>query len=346
MNKLENRITIINDNIKNLDKYFAPNSFDVIVSNPPYFKYNEKSNINESIQKTIARHEKEITLSEIVFTAKKYLNNNGIFAMVHRTDRLIEIIEEFKKNNIEPKRIRLVYPKNNEESNMVLIEGRKNGNTGLKILPPLIAHKENGDYSDEVKKCFKKGDNKMKLIVGLGNPGKEYENTRHNIGFIFLDYFANKYNINIDKEKYNGLYAQTLINDSKVILLKPQSYMNLSGEVVKKFVDYFKINVEDILIINDDLDMTFGKIRLRPDGSSGGHNGLKNIALHLNTEQFKRLKIGISNDKTIDTKDYVLGKFSKDEKTIIDNMKENVSNILFDFINSDFDKLMCKYNKN
>mgnify|MGYP003307235599 CR=1 FL=1 len=155
INKLENRINLINDNIKNLDKYFEPNSFDVIVSNPPYFKYSEKSNINETIQKTIARHEKEITLSELVSIAKKYLDNNGTFAIVHRTDRLIEIIEEFRKNNIEPKRIRLIYPKEGEESNMVLIEGRKNGNIGLKILPPLIAHNKNGDYTDEVKNMFK-----------------------------------------------------------------------------------------------------------------------------------------------------------------------------------------------
>ena len=155
INKLENRINLINDNIKNLDKYFESNSFDVIVSNPPYFKYSEKSNINETIQKTIARHEKEITLSELVSIAKKYLDNNGTFAIVHRTDRLIEIIEEFRKNNIEPKRIRLIYPKEGEESNMVLIEGRKNGNIGLKILPPLIAHNKNGDYTDEVKKMFK-----------------------------------------------------------------------------------------------------------------------------------------------------------------------------------------------
>lgn len=155
INKLENRINLINDNIKNLDKYFEPNSFDVIVSNPPYFKYSEKSNINETIQKTIARHEKEITLSELVSIAKKYLDNNGTFAIVHRTDRLIEIIEEFRKNNIEPKRIRLIYPKEGEESNMVLIEGRKNGNIGLKILPPLIAHNKNSDYTDEVKNMFK-----------------------------------------------------------------------------------------------------------------------------------------------------------------------------------------------
>ena len=155
INKLENRINIINDNIKNLDKYFDINSFDVIVSNPPYFILDENSNTNDCIQKTIARHEKEITLSEIVETAKKYLKNNGTFAIVHRTDRLIEIIEEFRKNNIEPKRIRLIYPKENKESNMVLIEGRKNGNVGLKILPPLYVHNSNGEYRDEIKSMFK-----------------------------------------------------------------------------------------------------------------------------------------------------------------------------------------------
>lgn len=154
INNLEDKITLINDNMKNLDKYFPVNYFDVIVSNPPYFRLNEMSNVNETIQKTIARHEKEITLEEIVQIAKKFLNNNGTFAMVHRTDRLIEIIEEFRKNNIEPKRIQLIYPKENTESNMVLIEGRKNGNIGLKILPPLIAHKQNGEYSEEVKKMF------------------------------------------------------------------------------------------------------------------------------------------------------------------------------------------------
>lgn len=155
LNNLQERITIIHDNMKNLDKYFEPNSFDIIVSNPPYFKINEKSNLNESVQKTIARHEKEITLSEIVSIAKKYLNNNGTFAIVHRTDRLIEIIEEFRKNNIEPKKIQLIYPKKNTESNMVLIEGRKNGNVGLKVLKPLVAHEDNGEYTEEVKNFFK-----------------------------------------------------------------------------------------------------------------------------------------------------------------------------------------------
>ena len=185
----------------------------------------------------------------------------------------------------------------------------------------------------------------MKLIVGLGNPGKEYENTRHNIGFIFIDALAKDLNVSIDKKKFNGLYTETFINGEKVILLKPQSYMNLSGEVVIQYLNYFKIKVEDMLVINDDLDMEFGKLRLRQDGSSGGHNGLKNIALHTNTENFKRLKVGISNNKNMDTKDYVLGHFSKEDLELLDSKKEEVVNLLKDFITLDFDKLMNKYNK-
>ena len=185
----------------------------------------------------------------------------------------------------------------------------------------------------------------MKMIVGLGNPGDEYKNTRHNIGYIFIDHFAQKYNAIIDKKKFNGLYTEVSINGEKVILVKPLSYMNLSGEVVSKFVNYYKIDLNDLLIINDDLDLPLGKIRLRESGSSGGHNGLKNIALHLGTEDFKRLKIGISNDRLMDTKDYVLGKFSKDDIEVLDNLKETVDNILDDFIEIDFERLMSKYNK-
>lgn len=154
LNKLNDKITLINDDMKNLGKYFESNSFDVIVCNPPYFKLNEGSNVNETEQKTIARHEKYITLNEIVEIAKKFLNNNGTFAMVHRTDRLIEIIELMRKNNIEPKKIQLIYPKEGTESNLVLIEGRKNGNTGLKVMPPLIIHNKNGEYAEKIKKIF------------------------------------------------------------------------------------------------------------------------------------------------------------------------------------------------
>ena len=154
----------------------------------------------------------------------------------------------------------------------------------------------------------------MKLIVGLGNPGKKYEKTRHNIGFMMLDKYVDKKNI-MDKWslKFNGLYIQTEINKNKVIFLKPQSFMNLSGGVVKKYVDYFKINIEDILIISDDLDLNIGNFKLKDKGSSGGHNGLKDIENNLGTNEYKRLKIGISNNKNIDTKDYVLGKINSDE---------------------------------
>lgn len=187
----------------------------------------------------------------------------------------------------------------------------------------------------------------MKLIVGLGNPGFEYKNTRHNIGFMFVDFIAEKYNVSIDKKKFDGLYTDLFINNEKVILLKPQSYMNLSGEVVKKYVDFFNIDTNDILIIHDDLDLPCGKFRLRERGSSGGHNGLKNIELNIKTDEYKRIKIGISNNKLIDTKDYVLGKFTKEEEDIINDLKNIVKKIVDDFLNSHiaFQDLMSKYNR-
>lgn len=184
----------------------------------------------------------------------------------------------------------------------------------------------------------------MKLIVGLGNPGKEYEMTRHNIGFICLDNFVNKNNISKFQEKFNGLSTKEMIGNEQIIFLKPLSYMNLSGTVVKKYVDYYKIKSSDILIIQDDLDMPLGKIKLRPKGSSGGHNGIKNIIEELHTEEFKRLKIGISKDNKIDTKDYVLGKFSQEEQEFIDKILPTTNEIIEKFLTMDFDKLMNKYN--
>ena len=184
----------------------------------------------------------------------------------------------------------------------------------------------------------------MKLIVGLGNPGREYENTRHNIGFMTIDEYANRIGVSITKDKFNGLYADTNINGEKVILLKPQAYINLSGEVIRKYIDFFKINIEDILIIHDDLDLAVGTYKIKPKGSSGGHNGLKNIELHLGTQEYKRIKIGISNNKLMDTKDYVLGKLSKEESEILSNIRKEVMNILDDYFKMDFDCLMNKYN--
>lgn len=182
----------------------------------------------------------------------------------------------------------------------------------------------------------------MKLIVGLGNPGKEYENTRHNIGFMVIDNYLKNEKF---KTKFNGMYLKKVINNEEVIFLKPLSYMNLSGEVVKKYVNYFKINLSDLLIISDDLDMPCFKIKLKYKGSSGGHNGLKNIIQNINIEEFKRLKIGISNNLNIDTKSYVLSKFNQEELEKLHKKFEITNNIINDFINLDFEKVMSKYNE-
>ena len=185
----------------------------------------------------------------------------------------------------------------------------------------------------------------MKLIVGIGNPGKKYEHTRHNIGFDMIDLLIKKLNLTNVKEKFNGIYYETIINNEKVILLKPQSYVNLSGIVVKKFVDYFKINVDDILIVVDDLDQKIGNYKLKINSSSGGHNGLKSIEQNLGTKNYKRLKIGIDNGNKDNIIDYVLGKFNKDDRIIIDKILNVGTEIIISFITLSFDKLMTKYNK-
>lgn len=182
----------------------------------------------------------------------------------------------------------------------------------------------------------------MKLIVGLGNPGKEYENTRHNLGYLFIDYYLNKKGINLEwKEKFNGLYLDTVIAGEKIIFMKPLTYMNLSGEAVRKYLDYFKIDVSDLLVVVDDLDLGVGNYKIKNNGSSGGHNGLKNIELNIGTQNYKRFRIGISNT-TYDVKDYVLGKISvKDYYDVFDIL----SDVLDRFYNTSFDILMSKYNR-
>lgn len=185
----------------------------------------------------------------------------------------------------------------------------------------------------------------MKLIVGLGNPGNEYDNTRHNIGFSMIDYYVKKKDIGDFKQKDNGLFIKTKMYNQDVIFLKPQSYINLSGEVIKRYIDFYKIDISDIFVINDDLDLSVGNFKLKSSGSSGGHNGLKNIELHLKTKDYKRLKIGISNRKDYDTKDYVLGKLNKDEKQILDSLKDKIIDIIDDFFVLDFTQLMNKYNQ-
>ncbi len=184
----------------------------------------------------------------------------------------------------------------------------------------------------------------MKLIVGLGNPGKEYEKTRHNVGYMALDRIADYLNISFDKTKFNGRYVQTVYDGETYLLLKPEKFMNLSGEVIRDFINFFKISVDDLLVICDDLDTELGKYRLRYQGSSGGHNGLKNIELNLNSKIYKRLKIGISNNKYVDTKDYVLGKLNSEELENLNNVFNVVVNIFKDYNQLSFDNLMNKYN--
>lgn len=184
----------------------------------------------------------------------------------------------------------------------------------------------------------------MKLIVGLGNPGKEYENTRHNAGFRFIDNYANTNNLTFNKEKFKGLYTEFVKNGEKIILLKPQKYMNLSGEVIKDFIKFYKINLEDILIIYDDLDTEKGTIKIRYKGSSGGHNGLKNIENHLKTKEYKRIKIGIGKDKNRDKIDYVIGKIPSNELEIINKPINQSKQIIDDYLEMNFDNFMNKYN--
>ena len=186
----------------------------------------------------------------------------------------------------------------------------------------------------------------MKLIVGLGNPGKEYINTRHNIGFSFIDFYLDKKGINEKwTKKFDGEYLETYINGEKVLFLKPLTFMNLSGNSVRKIMDYYKIDVSDILIVSDDLDLNVGNFKLKLNGSCGGHNGLRSIEKALGTSNYKRLKIGISNDKDSDTKDYVLGNFSKEENDTLKELFNNLVEVTDDYFKLPFGDLMSKHNR-
>ena len=154
INNLQDRIKLLNMDVNDLLKNYKTDSFDIITCNPPYFKVKETSNLNDNKIKTIARHEIYLEIDQVFSVAKKLLKNNGVISIVHRSERLVEILESMKKNNIEPKKIRFVYPKKNSECNIILLEGAKNGNPGLKILPPLYVHDEEGNYLEEIQEMF------------------------------------------------------------------------------------------------------------------------------------------------------------------------------------------------
>ncbi len=182
----------------------------------------------------------------------------------------------------------------------------------------------------------------MKLVIGLGNPGEEYKNTRHNIGYMFLDFVTNNANFVINK-KFKAMEYETVIDGEKVLFVKPLTYMNLSGETVIKYVNFFKIQLNDILIIQDDLDMNIGRYKLLFKHGDGGHNGIKNIISSLGSSEFLRLKIGISKSN-MDTVNYVLGKFSRDEMKLLDKTFNDLKDFIYDYVGMNRDILMGKYN--
>ena len=159
----------------------------------------------------------------------------------------------------------------------------------------------------------------MYIIVGLGNPSKQYEGTRHNAGFMTLDVLADRYNIDISEKKHKALCGKGVIEGNKVVLLKPQTFMNLSGESVRAAADFYKVAPEEIIVIYDDISLEPGQLRVRKKGSAGGHNGMKNIIAHLGTQDFPRIRVGVGEKPAgMDLADYVLGRFSKGERELLE----------------------------
>lgn len=186
----------------------------------------------------------------------------------------------------------------------------------------------------------------MKLIVGLGNPGKEYAQTRHNVGFLLIDKFLNDLNLDIKVDnKLSAALVKTSIDGQQVIFAKPLTYMNLSGQAVSKIANYYKVDVDDIIIISDDTALELGKLRFRESGSHGGQNGLRNIIEQLGTSNFKRLRIGIGDNKLMNKADFVLGKFQPKEIEILMPTLNQGYDAIFEWIkNEKFNNIMTRYN--
>ncbi|MGN0323373.1 MAG: aminoacyl-tRNA hydrolase [Oliverpabstia sp.] len=187
----------------------------------------------------------------------------------------------------------------------------------------------------------------MFLIVGLGNPGKQYENTRHNVGFDAIDVLVDEYRIPSSGKQHKAMYGKGVIEGQKVILAKPLTYMNLSGEAVRAMVDYYKIDPEtELLVIFDDISLAPGNIRIRKKGSAGGHNGIKSIITHLGTQNFQRIKVGVGEKpKNWDLADYVLGAFSKDDRKLVDEALERTAKAAALIVQGEIDEAMNLYNK-
>lgn len=175
----------------------------------------------------------------------------------------------------------------------------------------------------------------MKIIAGLGNPGIRYENTRHNVGFMAVRRLIARHRLAEPKKQFDGLVTEWILGSSKSLLILPQTYMNLSGQCVRRYVDFYKISLEDVLVVVDDLDLKFGQLRLRPSGSSGGQKGLQSLIQHLATDQFARLRIGIGRpDGRMNAADYVLQEFSSDEKVELNFVLDDTSDGLETWVRS------------
>lgn len=183
----------------------------------------------------------------------------------------------------------------------------------------------------------------MILIAGLGNPGAEYDNTRHNVGFKVIDNISKEYNIEINRQKFKGVCGEGFIANQKVMLLKPSTYMNLSGESIRQAADFYKLSNEDIIVLYDDISLDIGRLRLREKGSAGGHNGIKSIIANLGTDIFPRIKVGVGQPN-VDLVKYVLGKFSKEELEVLNQSIDAATKAVEEIIKSDITQAMNKFN--
>ena len=185
----------------------------------------------------------------------------------------------------------------------------------------------------------------MYIIAGLGNPTKTYEGTRHNVGFRVIDKIAQDYHISVDTKKHKALCGKGVIEGQKVILAKPQTFMNLSGESIRAMADYYQVDPQDLLIIFDDVSLDVGQLRIRKKGSAGGHNGIKSIIAHLGTNEFPRIKVGVGEKpKGWDLADYVLGKFSGEDAGRIDEAAADASSAVKIILTQDIDAAMNQFN--
>lgn len=183
----------------------------------------------------------------------------------------------------------------------------------------------------------------MFLIVGLGNPGKQYDRTRHNIGFEIVDYISKEYSIDINRTKFKGLYGEGSINGEKVILLKPQTFMNLSGDSIIQFMKFYKLDPDEMIVIYDDISLEIGRLRIREKGSAGGHNGIKSIIQNFGGDVFPRVKVGVGAPEH-DLVSHVLGKFPKEDYDHISKVMPVVAKALEEFIKTDVNGAMNKFN--